>query len=197
MLYFSFYTTYQDFTFQRPSNKSNDESLLLLFDGLQKVMAKYIVLCLMASAKFQNVKGASYQPALMGNTRLLLTCISRINPVDEQLLASSTCYTGQDMLWKEAPLEKNVYLKSIKANVLKSVIIMTQRGESIQTDQIGTQCLDALFMLLKDYYRSSYLNIILSNKLKSPVQAAKYSFDVFLCFNSDDLEHKDFKSLWW
>ena len=197
MLWFSFYATYQDFTFQRPSDSSNNESLLLLFDGLQKVMAKYIVLCLMASAKFQNVKGASYQPALMGNTRLLLTCISRINPVDEQLLVSSTCYTGQDMLWREAPLEKNVYLKSIKANVLKSVIIMTQRGESIQTDQIGTQCLDALFMLLKDYYRSSYLNIILSNKLKSPVQAAKYSFDVFLCFISDDLEHQGFKSLWW
>lgn len=159
MLCFSFYATYQDFTFQRPSDSSNNESLLLLFDGLQKVMAKYIVLCLMASAKFQNVKGTSYQPALMGNTRLLLTCISRINPVDEQLLVSSTCYTGQDMLWREAPLEKNVYLKSIKANLLKSVIIMTQRGEIIQTDQIGTPCLDALFMLLKDYYRSSYLKI--------------------------------------
>ena len=95
---------------------------------------KYIVLCLMASAKFQNVKGASYQPALMGNARLFATCISRINLVNELLLVSSTSYTGQEKLRREAPPEKNVYLKSIKANVLKSVIIMTQRGESIQTD---------------------------------------------------------------
>ena len=92
---------YPDITFQMPLNSSINELLLLLFDGLWKVKAKHIVLCLIASAKFWNAKGASYHPALMGNTRLLVTCINRINPVNELLLVSSTCYAGQEMLWSQ------------------------------------------------------------------------------------------------
>ena len=53
--------------FQKTSNSNNNEFLLLLFDGLWKVKAKYIVLCLNASAKLQNVRGASCPPALIGN----------------------------------------------------------------------------------------------------------------------------------
>ena len=37
------------------------------FDGLWNVGPKYIVLCLNALAKLQNLKGASRHPALMGN----------------------------------------------------------------------------------------------------------------------------------
>ena len=44
ILCFSFYTMYPDFTFHRPSNSNNNESLLLIFDGLWKVRAKYKVL---------------------------------------------------------------------------------------------------------------------------------------------------------
>ena len=99
MLCFTSYTMYPDFTFYMLSNSSINESLLLLLDGLRKVKAKDIVLCLIASAKFGNAKGASYHPALMGNTQLLVTCISRINPVNEFLLVSSTCYAGKEMLW--------------------------------------------------------------------------------------------------
>ena len=40
ILCFSFYTMYPDLTFQRPSNSNNNESLVLLFDGLWKVKAK-------------------------------------------------------------------------------------------------------------------------------------------------------------
>ena len=86
------------FTFQRSSNSNNNESIWLPFGGLWKVKVKYIVLCLNASAKFWNVKGASYHPALMGNTRLLVICISRINAVNELLLVSSRWYAGQETL---------------------------------------------------------------------------------------------------
>ena len=98
MLCFSSYTMYPDFTFQMPSNSSTNESLLLLLDGLQKVKAKDKVLYLITSAKFGNAKGASYHSTLMGNTQLLVTCIIRINPVNEFLLVCSTCYAGQEML---------------------------------------------------------------------------------------------------
>ena len=87
------------FTFQGSSNSNNNVSFLLLFDGLWKVKAKYIVLCLNASAKFRNVKGTSYDPALMGNTGLLVICISGINTVSELLLVSSRWYAGQETLW--------------------------------------------------------------------------------------------------
>ena len=82
-----------------PSNSSINESLLLLLDGLLKLKAKDIVLCLIASAKFGNAKEESYHPALMGNTQLLVTCISRINPVNEFLLVSSAYYVEKEMLW--------------------------------------------------------------------------------------------------
>ena len=87
---FSSYTMYPDFII---------ESLFLLSDGFGKVKAKYIALYLNSPAKFQKAKEASYHPALMGNTRLLIACISRINPVNELLLVSSSWYAGQDMLW--------------------------------------------------------------------------------------------------
>ena len=53
--------------FQKTSNSSNNKLLLLLFDGLWKMKAKYIVLCLNASAKLQNPSGVSRLPALIGN----------------------------------------------------------------------------------------------------------------------------------
>ena len=53
--------------FQKTSNSNNDKLLLPLFDGLQKRKAKYIVLCLNASAKLQNLSGASRLPALISN----------------------------------------------------------------------------------------------------------------------------------
>ena len=80
-------TMYLDFTFQRPSNGNNNKSLFLLFHGLWKMKAEYIILCLNTSAKFRNAKGASYHPALMGNTRLLVTCISQINQVNEFVIS--------------------------------------------------------------------------------------------------------------
>ena len=91
--------TISGFTFQKLSNSNNNESFLLLFDGLWKVKAKYIVLCLNALAKLRNAKGASYHPVLMGNTLLLVICISRINPVNELVLLSSRWYAGQETLW--------------------------------------------------------------------------------------------------
>ena len=80
-------TMYLDFTFQRPSNGNNNKSLFLLFHGLRKMKAEYIILYLNTSAKFRNAKGASYRPALMGNTRLLVTCISQINQVNEFVIS--------------------------------------------------------------------------------------------------------------
>ena len=68
ILCFSFYTMYRDFTFHKPSNSNNNESLLLLLYGLWKVKAKYKLLCLNGLAKFRNAKGASYHPAPMRNT---------------------------------------------------------------------------------------------------------------------------------
>ena len=55
---FPVYTMYPDFTFQMPSNSNNNKLLLLIFDGLWKVKAKYIVLNLNTLAKFWNAKGA-------------------------------------------------------------------------------------------------------------------------------------------
>ena len=52
----SFYTKYPVSTIQTPSN-SNNNKLLLLFGGLRKVKANYIVLNLNALAKFWNAKG--------------------------------------------------------------------------------------------------------------------------------------------
>ena len=52
----SFYTKYPVSTIQTPSN-SNSNKLLLLFGGLWKVKASYIVLNLNALAKFWNAKG--------------------------------------------------------------------------------------------------------------------------------------------
>ena len=52
----SFYTKYPVSTIQTPSN-SNSNKLLLLFGGLWKVKASYIVLNLNALAKFRNAKG--------------------------------------------------------------------------------------------------------------------------------------------
>ena len=57
MLCFSSYTIYlacpyDTLTFERLPNSNNNESLLLLFDGLSSVKAKYIVLSLNASTKF-------------------------------------------------------------------------------------------------------------------------------------------------
>ena len=128
-----------------------NESLLLLFDDLWKVKTKHIVLCLIALTNFWNAKGASYYPALMGNIQLLVTCISHINPVNELLFVCSACYAGQEMLWSRwRCLLGRKYLISIQVNVLKSVTIMTKRGDRTQADQIGTQDLDALDMLLKD-----------------------------------------------
>ena len=51
--------------FQKTSNSNNNELLLLLFDGLWKVKAKYIVLY--ALVKLQNLRGASCLPALISN----------------------------------------------------------------------------------------------------------------------------------
>ena len=48
-------------------NGSNKELLLLLSDSLWKVKAKYIVLCLNASANFQNANIVSHYPTLMSN----------------------------------------------------------------------------------------------------------------------------------
>ena len=53
------------------------------------------------------------------------------------------------MATREMALEKNVYLKSVQVNILKSVTIMKNRGDRIQADYIGAQCLDVLDMLLK------------------------------------------------
>ena len=44
------------------------------------------------------------------------------------------CGTRDAVVTREIPLEKNLDLKSIQVNVLKSVIIMTKRGDNIQTD---------------------------------------------------------------
>ena len=66
----SSYTIYSAFTFRRPLNSNNNESLLLLLDGLQKVKGTCIVLCLNASANLQNASVASCHVALMSNRPL-------------------------------------------------------------------------------------------------------------------------------
>ena len=53
--------------FQKTSNSNNNKLLLLLFDGLWKMNAKYIALCLNASAKLQNLREASRLLAFTGN----------------------------------------------------------------------------------------------------------------------------------
>lgn len=60
------------------------------------------------------------------------------------------CDATDVVAMREMTLEKNVGLKFSQVNVLKSVTKMTKRGDGIQIDQIGTQCLDELGMLLKD-----------------------------------------------
>ena len=72
--------------------------------------------------------------------------------------------SGQD---RDASWEESTWY--IQVNVLKSVTIMTKRGDRTQAEQIGTQDLDALDMLLKDWYWSSYLDMSLAHWLKSLV----------------------------
>ena len=46
---------------------SRSHQTVTAIDGLSKVKAKYIVLCLNALAKFRKVRGVCHHPALMGN----------------------------------------------------------------------------------------------------------------------------------
>ena len=73
------------FTFKRPSNSNNNGSLLFLLDGLWKVKAEYIVLCLNGSAKFQNTSRASCHLDLMGNCR---TCSHKPYQHSERFISS-------------------------------------------------------------------------------------------------------------
>ena len=115
MLCFSSYTMYPYLTFQRPSNSNNNESLLFLFNDLWKVKAKYKVLCLNCLAKFCNAKGPSYHPALVGNTWLLVACISRTKNSKRVVISQFQviCATRDAVVTREMSLEKNVDLKSI------------------------------------------------------------------------------------
>ena len=59
------------------------------------------------------------------------------------------CGKRDAVVTREMAVEKNVYLKSVQVNILKSVTIMKKRGDRIQADYIGAQHLDVLDMLLK------------------------------------------------
>ena len=62
----SFYTLFQlslSRGHQTVAIMKHSATLLILFDGLQKVKAKYIVLCLNCPAKFQNARESSCYPA--------------------------------------------------------------------------------------------------------------------------------------
>ena len=43
-------------------------------------------------------------------------------------------------------VEKKVDMKYMQVNVLRKIAKMTKRGSDTRTDQIGSQCLDALGM---------------------------------------------------
>lgn len=136
MLSFSSYTKYLTLTFQGPFSIKRNESLLLLFDGLWKVKAKYILFWLNALAMFLNVKRASRHPALIGN---YLTCsqMSWVYQPSEWFVISSfkvVCGAWDLVATREIPCEKNVDLKSFPVNVLKSVTKVRKRGGGMWTE---------------------------------------------------------------
>ena len=59
----SSFTIYSVFTFEKLWKSNNNEQLVLLFDGLLKVKAKYEALLLNALANFQNASTGSGQPS--------------------------------------------------------------------------------------------------------------------------------------
>ena len=99
------------------------------FDGLWKVKAKSIVLCLNALAQLKNAMSASWHPALMGNCP---TC-SRI-PWPYQSTKwfvispfQVVCRACDSVATREVPLEKKVDMKYMQVNVLKNITRIKRR----------------------------------------------------------------------
>ena len=97
---------------------------------------KCIVSCLNVWAKIKNARGTSHNPALIGNWP---TCSHTSQPYQSSewfliSLFQLVCGTWDSMVTREVSLEKNVDLKCIQANILKSVTRMTIRGGVIRTD---------------------------------------------------------------
>ena len=135
MLYFSSYTIYSTFTLQTPSNSNNNKSLLL-FDGLWKVKAKYIVLFLNAWANFQNASVAFPHSALMSN---FPTCNHVYLPHQSNEYFDISLFHVMCEIWDSVAtigllLEKNFDEKCMQVNVLKNVTKIKERVGGIQTD---------------------------------------------------------------
>ena len=70
--------------------------------------AKYIVLCLNASAKLRNARGLYRCPDLIDN--FPTTCLSPINPVNGLLLVSCRWCAGHEILWpRERSLVRRIW----------------------------------------------------------------------------------------
>ena len=126
--------------FQKTSNSNNNNLLLLLFDGLWKVKDNYVVLCLNASPKLLNLREASRLLALIGICLTWshmfysyqsseVTCLTPINPVNSPLQVMWG--TWDSVATREVPLEKNVELKCMQVNVLKSVTRIKKRKREV------------------------------------------------------------------
>ena len=92
-------------------------------------MAKYIVLCLNALAKLQNLKEASRHPVLIGNYS---TCSRVPWPYQstKRFVISPfkvVCGVWDSVATREVPVEKKVEMKWIQVNVLKNIARMTRR----------------------------------------------------------------------
>ena len=98
------------------------------FDGLWKVKAKYIVLCLNALAKLWNVRGTSRHPAFMGNC---LTCSHFWPHQSTKWFVISQFHllwgAWDSMATRDVPLAKKVDIDCMQVNVLKNIARMARR----------------------------------------------------------------------
>ena len=67
----------------------------------------------------------------MGTVGLVASCLSHVS-----LLVRCSMCAGDGILW-EVPLEKNVELKCVQVNVLKSLTRLTKRVGDKQIDEIA------------------------------------------------------------
>lgn len=136
---------HRTFSFQGPSNSNNEESLLLLFDSLWKVKVRYIVfhLNVLVKSKWNFGKRGQHFATQFWWTRLVVTCLSPIDPVNGLLIVRFRWCPRLEMLVVtiKMPRKKNSMqvnsmqdLEYMQVNVLKIVRRITKRGCGIWTD---------------------------------------------------------------
>ena len=69
------------------------------FDGLWKIKAKNLALCLNAFAKLQNPKGHLRTKFRRPTDRLIVTCLGPMNPLNSLLSVHSRWCAGHEILW--------------------------------------------------------------------------------------------------